>query len=160
MTTLTEIVSVGDRLHAINQTITGVNAKRYWPTTYGNSALWPFVVPLPGRRTTAQNPRAGAEAQQKTRIWNLLIIVGAMTAGIPSESAQRNGESLLELLMDAYDTLPRLELNDEPLGIVVSSVCLTDNGIEPYPQATDLASIILPLQVTTRRRVPFQTRSL
>src|SRR5690242_16810287 len=110
MTQPTEIVSVGDRLHAINSTVTEWTAKRYWPTNYASSALWPLVVPLPSRRTTAQSPRAGAELAHVTRLWSIIVITGTMMGGIPSETAQRNSEAALEILNDLYFSNPKLAL--------------------------------------------------
>ncbi len=121
------VAAIQDRLHAINGAIDGVKARRTFPQRLDPAGL-PALIALPGaaERYTA---RIGTGGDQQTRLFRLLLIVTAWAAGVPTESAQRKTEALIDAVADVYQCRPRLELDGAPLEGVVSAELLEDSGI-------------------------------
>ncbi len=137
------VPAIMDRIHAINGTISGVKARRTFPQHLDAAAL-PLLVCLPGRST--RNPaRIGAGQDEQTRVFRLLLVVEAWMAGIPTESAQRKAESLIEAVAAAYLTRPRLELDGDPLDGVTRVTLSEDSGITAFGER---AAVEFPLAVT------------
>ena len=151
---------VGDRLHNINAqvlkpayTAGTLVCRRYWPTNFHESALHPLIVPVPGARLGVNNPPAGAEIVHYTRTWNLVLVLGATLQGLPVESVQKAGETLLDLLIDVYAARPNLELAGELDGVVKISFP-DDAGITTMLD-NQLAVIRFPIEVTLRKAVSY-----
>lgn len=142
------VTSIQGRLYAVNQTITGVNAVRVF---HGqpDSAMLPLIFSVPGRssRNTSQ---IGAQRDEQTRIFRLILVVEAWMAGFPTESAQLTAETLLDTIQEAYLTRPRLELNDEPLDAVSRVLLPDDTGIIPFGP---YAAVEYPLAITYHKRL-------
>lgn len=143
MTTLT-VPLIGDRLYAINATITGVHARRYFPTNFYEAALHPLVMALPGQLRSDTNP--GAQRNGMMRTWTLMCIVGDSMAGVPSESAQKVGEALLDTIYDTYRRRPHLELSGQDTYALTCTIT-GDSGVIPFSQQTELASILFTLSI-------------
>jgi len=137
------VTSIADRIHAINGTISGVKARRTFPQHIDAASL-PLLVCLPGRseRSTA---RIGAGRDEQTRLFRLILIVDSWQAGIPTESAQKRAESLIDAVAAAYLARPRLELDGVPLDGVTRVTLGGDSGIIAYG---DRAAVEFPLAVT------------
>ena len=142
------VTSIQGRLYAINQTITGVNAMRVF---HGqpDSAMLPLIFSVPGRssRNTSQ---IGAQRDEQTRIFRLILVVEAWMAGFPTETAQLSAETLIDTIQEAYLTRPRLELNDEPLDAVSRVLLPDDTGIVPFGP---YAAVEYPLAITYHKRL-------
>lgn len=147
MTDLT-VPLIGDRLHAINKTLSTVRAERYFPTNYAQAAFHPLLVAVPGRIVGAQD--AGLHRTFAAREWSLLLIIGAVTAGILSETAQKNGEALLDPIYDLYRRVPQLQLAGQPTYSVDCRIT-GDSGIQLYPYNNALASITFTLNIAPLR---------
>ncbi len=137
------VTAIMDRIHAINGTITGVKARRTFPQQFDAAAL-PLLVCLPGRSTRATG-RIGAGQDEQTRVFRLLLVVEAWMAGIPTETAQRKAESLIDAVSSAYLARPRLELNGAPLDGVTRVMLGEDSGIIAFGER---AAVEFPLMVT------------
>lgn len=151
---------IGDRLHDINKQVLKpaytdgtLVCRRYWPASFFEAALHPLIVPVPGARTSIASPPAGAEIVHYTRTWHLMVVLGATTEGMPGESAQKAGETLLDLLLDVYSARPSLELNGA-LNNIVKTACPQDAGIITMLDNV-IAVIRFPLEVTYRKAVTF-----
>lgn len=144
---MTLIDTIGDRIYAINQTITGVNTRRYFPQN--GAELAPILVATPGRVT--QTERLYEGFRRITRQWNLTAIVWNMTAGLPTESAQARAETLIESVEDAYDVRDRLQLNNDTPTYIYRALLGDDSGI--VVRDDGLAVIEFPLLVTYNRAV-------
>lgn len=144
---------VGDRLHEINQTIDGVAAYRYFPTSFDGARL-PFIVPLVGGETK-RTLAAGGQAFSADRNWTLFLIIGAWSSKIPTQSVSQEAERLIDAVIEAYIARPRLEYDGAPLDWVERSELASDDGIFPYEN--DYAALRFPLTVTTRRTFNYNT---
>lgn len=161
MTTVTEI---GDRLHALNKVFVAkynetakrkMTTRRTWPQNYSNSTLHPFLVPLPMEWNEAGRfPQAGAGAGHQTRVWTLLCILGAFEMGIPTESAQTEGENLLQVLPAYYAPNLKLVLNGEGLVGLVKAEMVGGSGISRLERDSGLSSIKFPIHITTLEAIP------
>lgn len=140
----------GDRLHAIHQTITGVKARRYFPSNYTDSALHPLLYPTWGQ---AQHyvPGAGSQQYAGERSWELVLIVGAWLNGLPTESISHDAETITERIIDAYITRPKLELVGTSLDGVERAELQTDSGLIPFAEDQAYACVRFPLLITTRK---------
>lgn len=142
------VTSIQGRLYAINQTLTGVNAVRVF---HGqpDSAMLPLIFSVPGRssRNTSQ---IGAQRDEQTRIFRLILVAEAWMAGFPTETAQLSAETLIDTIQEAYLTRPRLELNDEPLDAVSRVLLPDDTGIVPFGP---YAAVEYPLAITYHKRL-------
>lgn len=137
-----------DRIHAINQTITGVKARRYFDNT--DSAKLPLLVAYP-RRVIARE-RLYEWQVRITREFVIVAILGSFMQGIPTESAQKLAESLVESIEDAYGTRDRLQLNGDTLVNLYRADLGADTGI--IEREGDLAVIEFPLNVIYDRDTP------
>lgn len=151
---------IGDRLHNINTQVLKVAytagtlvCRRYWPSNFHEGALHPLIVPVPGARVSVANPPAGAEIVHYTRTWNLVVVLGATTEGLPGESVQKAGETLLDLLLDVYSARPSLELSGA-LNNIVKAAPGDDAGITTMLD-NQFAVIRFPIEVTYRKAVTF-----
>lgn len=148
MTTLIE--TIGDRIHAINSTITGIRAERYYDTnTFQNP---PVIVPTVGAVT--QTERLYEGFRRITRRWNLTLTLWNMNAGLPSISGQKKAEACIELVEDAYDVRDRLQLNDDIPDYIHRALLGEDSGI--VIREDGLAVIEFPLLVTYDRAVTLE----
>lgn len=145
MTTLIE--TIGDRIHAINQTLTGIRAERYYDAnTFQNP---PAIVPTLGRVT--QTERLYEGFRRITRQWNLTLYVWNMSAGLPSVSTQKKAEAHIELIENVYDVRDRLQLSDDVPDYIHRALLGEDSGI--VVREDGLAVIEFPLLVTYDREV-------
>lgn len=143
MTTLIE--TIGDRIHAINGTLTGIRAERYYDTnTFQNP---PVIVPTVGR--VVQTERLWTQNRRITRQWNLTLFVWNINAALPSITAQKRAETYIEAVEDAYDVRDRLQLNEDIPDWVMRAVLGDDSGI--VVREDGLAVIEFPLLVTYDR---------
>lgn len=142
------VSSIQGRLYAINQTITGVNAVRVF-NGQPDSAMLPLIFSVPGRssRNTSQ---IGAQRDEQTRIFRLILVVEAWMAGFPTETAQLSAETLIDTIQEAYLTRPRLELDDAPLDAVSRVLLPDDTGIVPFGP---YAAVEYPLAITYHKRL-------
>jgi hypothetical protein len=145
MTTLIE--TIGDRIHAINQTLTGIRAERYFDTNTFQKP--PVIVPTVGR--VVQTERLYEGFRRITRQWTLTAVVWNMSAGLPSVSAQTRAEALIEVIEDAYDVRDRLQLDGDVPDYVYRALLGDDSGITVREDG--LAVIEFPLLVTYDRAV-------
>jgi len=141
------VTTVQDRICAINQTISDVNAERYFPEN-PDSARMPLLTCLPGRNVNQKG--RGTNSNLGTREYRLLLIVEAWMAGIPTESAQADAETLIDAIEDAYLCRPRLELNGgDPLDGVTAVTLGGDSGLIPFGELW--VAVEWPLSITTRK---------
>lgn len=148
MTTLIE--TIGDRIHAINGTITGIRAERYYDTnTFQNP---PVIVPTVGR--VVQTERLYEGFRRITRQWSLTLTLWNMNAGLPSVSGQKKAEALIELVEDVYDVRDRLQLNNDIPDYIHRALLGEDSGI--VVREDGLAVIEFPLLVTYDREVTLE----
>lgn len=137
------VTVIADRIYAINGTISGVKARRTFPQHLDAAAL-PLLVCLPGR-SSRETERIGAGRDEQTRVFRLMLVVEAWLAGIPTESAQKRAESLIDVVQAAYLARPRLELDGEPLDGVTRVTLDEDSGIIAFGER---AAVEFPLTVT------------
>lgn len=142
------VSSIQGRLYAINQTITGVNALRVF-NGQPDSAMLPLIFSVPGRSTRA-TAQIGAQRDEQTRIFRLILVVEAWMAGFPTETAQLSAETLIDTIQEAYLTRPRLELDDAPLDAVSRVLLPDDTGIVPFGP---YAAVEYPLAITYHKRL-------
>jgi hypothetical protein len=140
------VVRIGDRIYAINQTLSDVQAARYWPTNFITSARWPLLIPIPEQRIMVPT---SDRRRVSTRTWSIWAVLGAFTQAIPAESVQKLGETLLDTIYDLYDGLPHLELGGAALDGVRFAQLTGDSGIVHFPDDPSLASISFTLAVTS-----------
>jgi hypothetical protein len=126
---MTTVTQIADRLEAINATIGGVRARRTFPPRL-DSAMLPVLVALPGH-SERDEARLGAGYDRQTRAFRLVLIAGAWMSGLPTESAQRKAETLIDAVQAAYLARPRLELDGVPLDGVLRVTFDSDSGIVP-----------------------------
>lgn len=136
---------VGDRIHLINQTIKGVSAFRFMPQSFD---MTPLIVPLVGAEQN-RHRAAGALMFSGERMWTLFCVVGTWMQGLPTESASREGERLLDAITECYIPRLKLEYDGRSLDWVDSAELGSDDGIFQF--AEDYAALRFPLTVTTRR---------
>lgn len=140
--TMTDEQVIGDRLHAIHGTMSGLHARRYMPGNYSDSALHPLAIPFPGQATYS---RLYESMERVSRTWTLAFFVGAMLAGIPTESAQKNAEVLIRNIREAYGQRDRLQLSaGDPLDFVISAQLQSDTGIY---EVEGLARVDFPILI-------------
>lgn len=140
------VAAACDRFYAINQTISGVHAERYFPQNF-DSAKWPLVTVVPGnntRRSISSNQR------ENLRDYLLIGIVGDFSAGLPTKTAQANAEALINLVETTYDPLNTLQLSGVGLASVIDVLYRGDTGIIQYP-GTNLAAVIFTFAVKSQR---------
>lgn len=142
------VAAICDRFYAINLTISGVHARRYFPENIEtNSAAFPLLTVVPGsntRRSSASNMR------ENLRDYLLIGIVGNFSAGLPTQSAQTNAEALINSIEVKYDPLNTLQLNGVGLASVLEVLYRGDSGIIQYP-GTNLAAVIFTFSVKSQR---------
>lgn len=138
------VTTVLDRMHAINQTITGVRARRYFDSNLVQNAT--LLVPYLGTRT--RNLEAGSHVDLSTRQFVVMCFVN-MVAGIPTQSGMETVESMIESVSNAYLARPRLELSSAALEGVVRAELTGDGGIEAYQD--EIAVVRFTIQVVTRK---------
>lgn len=143
------VTTVLDRMHLINQLVSGAYAARYFDAN--QTQMTPTLVPYLGRRT--RNVEAGARIDLSTRQFSVLCFVN-MVAGIPSQSGMDTAELMIERVSDAYLARPRLELNGAALEGVVRAELTEDGGIEAY--ADEIAVIRFTIQVVTRKAFTYE----
>lgn len=116
-----------DRLHAIHQTESRITACRYFPQSLSRLQL-PLLVPLPG---AAVYEKEGTHAWLIRRVFNLYAAIGDWSAGVPTETAQRNGEMMFAVIQDLYLFNDRLRIGNQPKGLngVVSAGLRSDVGL-------------------------------
>jgi hypothetical protein len=141
--TVSEIL---DRIYAINQTIPGCTAHRYYPTNFDRAKL-PLIVALPSQ---AQHSHRTEYHHIKQRDFLLVCIVGSFLDGLPTESAQREAERLISVIEEIYSAREGLELNQGYLNFVTSAELRTDTGIINY-EGTGKAAVLPVLNVTYHR---------
>lgn len=140
-----------DRLYAINQQISGIFASRYYPATRREKLI--TALPGPGRHDFE---RYGVEQLHTVRNYSLLLWVRNFFSGAIGETAQREAEALIDVIVFDYWQRPRLELAavnhagvtvQEPLAIVMADARITaDTSIEVDK---DLAIVRYTLPVET-----------
>lgn len=140
MTTVLEDIRA--RLHAINQTISGVKSRAAYDTNI--EQLAPVIVPVLGAMTRNVNV-IGSEHAEEVRTYDLLLIVGAWNEALPSVSVQGVADRLVPLVHEAYLTRPRLELNGTALDYVKSVKVNGDSGLTAIG---DYAAVRIPLTIT------------
>jgi hypothetical protein len=140
------VTAIADRIYAINGTISGVKAQRTFPQRFD---MLPLLVCLPGR-STRDSARIGAGRDEQTRVFRLLLVVEAWMAGIPTESAQKRAESLIDTVTAAYLARPRLELDGAPLDGVTRVSVGGDSGIIAF---AGRAAVEFPLTITYIRGI-------
>jgi hypothetical protein len=150
------ITLIGDRLHAINQTITGTKTRRYFPQNYHDSALHPLLYFTWGQ-ALHQVPEAGSQVYFGERGWELVLLVGAWEQGLPTESMSVLAETLTERIIDAYITRPKLELVGASLDGVERAKLQTDTGLVPFAEDITLACVRFPLEISSRKTFSFNT---
>lgn len=148
---MTLIETIGDRIHAINETIAGVRADRYFDTNSQQGTL-PVLVPVVGRIVSTDRLYEGF--RRITRQWSLYTYVWNMNAGLPSRSAQKKAEALIEEIEGAYDVRDRLQLNGDIPDYVHRALLGDDSGITVRDDG--LAVIEFPLLVTYDRAVTLE----
>lgn len=149
-----DVSTVLDRLYAINQTLTDINAARYYPRDLSGKA--PLVIALPQGRAT-YDQAYGLPNIQMVRPYVLILYAGNFDAGVPTVSAQKAAERLMNDLPRLYFARPRLELaetNDagvtvyKPLTGVSETSLQADDGLT-YDQRSGMAVVRFTLQVKT-----------
>lgn len=149
------VTLVLDRIHAINQTLTGVKTSRYFPENL-DSAKFPLLFPLWEHRTRDLT-NTGRGRDKSTRLYRLYLIVEAWEGRIPTESAAKDAEALVEQIGNAYLGRPRLDLAGAPLNGVLECAFSEDSGVSPFSQDYELAAITFSLLVTTAKTFTFIT---
>ena len=138
------VTTVLDRMHEINQLVSGAKARRYFDAN--QTQMTPTLVPYLGART--RNLEAGSHVDLSTRQFQVLCFVN-MIAGLPSQSGMDSAELMIERVSDAYLARPRLELNNAALEGVVRAELTGDDGIGAY--SDEIAVIRFTIQVVTRK---------
>lgn len=148
------ITTVLDRMHSINGTISGVKAKRYFPEGL-DSAKLPCLVPLFGRViSVAASSKTWAHV---TREYTQYLIVEAWMAGLPTESASADAETLTDAINAAYFARPRLELDGStPLATVKEITVQPDSGLAALAEGIPVAIVRFPIYVTTVETVTLE----
>lgn len=121
------VATILDRLHAINERLTGVHAYRYWLQDE-DTAKMPRIIPLPREATRLRRTET---QRQITRRFILDVACGHMNQGIPVQSAQERYEAVSDALDAAYDPRDRLQLDDvdDVLIGVISAQLGDDTGL-------------------------------
>lgn len=145
------IPMVLDRLYAINQTISGISASRYYPAQKRQNLI--TAIPGPGNHSFE---RYGVGNLHTARNYSLILWVRNFLSGAIGATAQREAEGLIDVIVYEYWQRPRLELaevNDagvtinEPLSIVMEDARITaDSSIAVED---DLAVVRYTLNVET-----------
>jgi len=147
---MTYISTLLDRLHAINQTITfnGLTAYRYYPSRAGKL---PYIVPLLIGNTAYEQfgtMHSGDEPViVEARDVSILVAVAPLASDVALQTAHKNAETVIPLVVEAYTTRPYLQLNDNGLTDIRMARITSDTGIDVNPQATDVLSILFTLNV-------------
>lgn len=147
-----------DRLYAINQTITGVSASRYYPQTKREKLI--TALPGPARH---ESERYGVENVHTIRNYTLVLWVRNFLSGAIGTTAQREAESLIDTIAYEYWQRPRLELaiqNEagvtvwEPLDVVMQDARITADASIAVEDDLAVVRYTLPIEtvVTIRRR--------
>lgn len=137
------VTLIQERLYEINRSIAEVTAARVF-SGQPDSAVLPLLFSLPGR-STRNVQRIGAERDEQTRTFRLMLVVEAWMAGFPTESAAISAEELIDTIQAVYLARRRLELDGEPLDGVSSALLGEDSGIIPFGP---YAAVEFPLQIT------------
>lgn len=127
--TYASVADVLDRMHAINQTLTNLNAVRYWPqVTTGKT---PLIVPVFGA-AQHEGVTYGVENVRTTRNYLLILYIRPFTQGVPTKTAQMDSEALIDDILFAYWRRPRLESGTPPtpLAGIMEDIRITqDSGL-------------------------------
>jgi len=146
---------IGDRIYAINNLLDvpgfTVKTRRYWPNNFTNGGMHPLLVAVPGGFTLAGD--LPLEEHGGDRTWSLYLVVEAWMKGIPSESAQKAAEALIDPIHALYKARPLLRLNDNGLDGVIGAEMGEDTGIIPFPGVPELCLVRFPLVITTRATI-------
>ncbi len=147
------VKTILDRMDLINQSVNSVQAVRYFPTNIDELA--PFALPVPKDATYLREP--GTERVMVTRDFQTMIVVAALTEAIIVEDAQTLLEQVLEDVIDAYLSRPRLEQHDAGLdGVTVHTVI--DDTIEPQDfYDTEFLVVIVSHEVEYRKTITYNT---
>lgn len=120
------VADICTRLYDIHKTESRITAARYFPTNPGRLRL-PVVWALP---SAAQRSNQGTGIRRVQRNFLIQCWVGDFLEGIATETAERNAEDLIPVIENLYDfNRRRLEMNHQPLDIVVSAELAGDTGI-------------------------------
>ena len=133
-----------DRMHQINGTVgevtdgtttVSLNTTRYWPSS--SQGRQPLIVPMwLGILSYRQQP--GSRRTQAVHQFANFVFVEEVTAGIPTQSAQKELELLVPALEQVYGAAESLELNLVPLAGVVQFLA---TGVESFLQREILATL-------------------
>lgn len=149
---------VQDRLYAINQLIDAdLAASRYYPTS---TDRLPLITSIPSR-ASHNVTTYGTENMLTSRDYLLLMWVENFMAGVPTVTAQRKAETLMDKVIETYWSRPRLELAEvnaagvtvfKPLDGVMEDVRITlDSGIVAEKDNPKIATVRFTLAVETAR---------
>lgn len=117
---MTDIDTILDRCHAINQTIAGVNAERYFTPKSTKPDNFPYLIPLDLTETRNNARTALSQGLIQYQI-ELFAGVGFIMEAIAGKSVQETGEQIKIAVRDKYLPRPRLQLNDNGLAGVKSA---------------------------------------
>ena len=148
------VTLIGDRLYAINAAISGVKARRYFPEDYTQSAMHPLLIALPGAMTPSYD-NVGANDDQHTQTFEIILLVKAFLAGIPTQSAQTDAETLMDTVYDTYRARPLLEHGGAALDGVIQTRMSGHGGIEPFGEDVILCMVRFPILITTLKTFAF-----
>lgn len=134
-----------DRIHTINDSISGLRSSRYFPTNLDTARL-PLATCVPS--AARYNGGRGEARRNIVRDYRLIVWVGSFTMGLPTQSAQEAAEALFPLIREAYHERPRLEYYDSGVINTEYAELTEDTGITEWP-GTTLAAIVFTLSVTS-----------
>ena len=138
-----------DRIHEINQLLTGYTAKRYFPQAF-DTALMPMLIPTFGAN---QRSKPSEDTRVNKRTFAIIGVCGQFMQGTPTESAQKIAEQMVTDIEELYDARNRLQLdgNDAP-DFINHFDYDADTGLTVYPN-TDLAVVLFTTTVESDRYV-------
>lgn len=149
--------SVGDvldRLHAINGTLTGINALRYFPEKV--TGFMPCIVPVFGTGTHTTDAY-GVENVRTTRTYLLILYIRPFTQGVPTKTAQVESEALIDNVIFTYWQRPLLEAGDPPTPLdgIMEDVRITqDSGlVSERADEGGIATVRFTLTVETEQTI-------
>jgi hypothetical protein len=129
---MTTIISLLDRVHAINQLIDydKLTCYRYFP---GTNAKFPFIVPLLlGATYNPVGAAYGGDEREirSVRTVTLLIALTSPKTDVPMQTAMKAAESVIDPLLDVYYTHPYLEQDGQRLHeLALPAAIGADTGI-------------------------------
>lgn len=151
MATIVTVKSIQQRLFDINETISGVNASRYFPRNV-DSVHFPYIFSLPGRRVR-ETQRSGTEIDRSTRTFTQTVLIGTWLAKIPIASVQDEAEDLIDTICDTYIANPQLKLSAVALSGIVEALVRTDSGLIPWSINPEYAAIEIPIDIIYNRPI-------